>query len=304
MGVQIAVGGLHVGTGHRGQVFGGGLLAQADHADVPAGAGPLEQGPGEPAVAELVDPARRAGHHENIDFMTESTANVCTLVELIAKSLVDAPDEVFVEKFDDDVIELDSASGLISIMGGKWTTHRAMAEDTINAAQKALGAAVTESPTRSHVLYGGEGFTSELPEKLAAAFPISKETAHHLSAKFGTTAWEVLELTKQNRNLAEPILAGAPPIQAEVIYSVRHELAATLEDVLARRLGVQFFSWRQAIHSAPVVASLMAQELRWPAEQAKSEAAKYAAKINRYLELAGLAPETVSGASASSAPAN
>jgi glycerol-3-phosphate dehydrogenase len=191
----------------------------------------------------------------------------------------------------DDIIEIDSASGLISIMGGKWTTHRAMAEDTINAAQKALGIGVTESPTREHVLSGGDGFTADLPEKLAAAFPISKETAHHLSSKFGTTAWEVLEPTKENKTLAEPILADSAPIQAEVAYCVRHELAATLEDVLARRLGVQFFSWRDAIRSAPRVASLMAAELNWPNEKTASETAAYVGKIGKLLEHAGLEPE-------------
>jgi glycerol-3-phosphate dehydrogenase len=203
----------------------------------------------------------------------------------------------------DDVIEIDPDSGLISIMGGKWTTHRAMAEDTINAAQKAFGVPVTESPTRAHVLYGGEGFTGDLWEKLAATFPISKETGHHLASKFGTAAWEVLELTKQTRGLAEAILPGSAPIQAEVIYSIRHELAATPEDILARRLGVQFFSWRAAIRSAPVVASLMAQELQWSNEQAKSETAKYVGKINGFLERAGLEPETVSDMTASRAPA-
>jgi glycerol-3-phosphate dehydrogenase len=204
----------------------------------------------------------------------------------------------------DDVIEIDAASGLISIMGGKWTTHRAMAEDTINAAQKAFGVPVTESSTRSHVLYGGDGFTDDLWEKLAAAFPISKDTAHHLASRFGTTAWKVLELTRENRNLSEPILAGSPPIRAEVIYSIRDELAATLEDILARRLGIQFFSWREAIRSAAPVASLMTQELQWSSEQAKSETAKYVGKINRFLEHAGLEPETVSDTSASHAPAN
>src|SRR5690242_14357456 len=59
----------------------------------------------------------------------------------------------------DDVIETDPASGLISIMGGKWTTHRAMAEDTIDQVQQALGVPQTDSQTRNHVLYGGEHFT-------------------------------------------------------------------------------------------------------------------------------------------------
>lgn len=77
-----------------------------------------------------------------------------------------------------------------------------------------------------------------------------------------------------------------------------------MEDILARRLGVQFFSWREAIRSAPLVASLMAQELQWSSEQAKSETAKYVGKINGFLERAGLESETFSGTSASRAPAN
>src|SRR5271163_4828080 len=97
--------------------------------------------------------------------------------------------------------------------------------------------------------------------------PISQETAHHLAAKFGTAAWKVLELTNEDRSLAEPILSGTPPIQAEVVYCVRHELASTLEDVLARRLGVQFYSWRDAIHCAPVVGTLMAGQLHWSSDQ-------------------------------------
>src|SRR5277367_4513302 len=198
----------------------------------------------------------------------------------------------------DDVMEVDEASGLISIMGGKWTTHRAMAEDTINAVQKALGVPVTESPTRSHVLHGGEGFTSDFWEKLTADYQISKETAHHLASKSGTAAPKVLELTRVNSSLGQPILAGRPQIQAEVVYSVREELAQTIEDVLARRLGVQFYSWRDAIHSAPVVGTLMAQELHWSDAEAKSAVTAYIDKINHLLERAGLEQERSEGSSA------
>ena len=203
----------------------------------------------------------------------------------------------------DDVIEVDASSGLISIMGGKWTTHRAMAEDTINAVQKALGTPVSESPTRSHLLHGGEGFSDDLWKKLMVVYPIAIETARHLAAKFGTAAWKVLELTQENPKLAEPILAGSPPLQAEVAYSVREELAATLEDILSRRIGLQFYSWRDAIHAAPVVAELMAEELGWASEQTNSELASYVNKVNRSLERAGLEPEeftraTTDGASA------
>src|SRR6202008_2688102 len=82
----------------------------------------------------------------------------------------------------DDVIEVDPASGLISIMGGKWTTHRAMAEDTIHRVQQSLGVTQTDSQTRNHVLYGGEGFTDDYWEKLRGKYQmISEETAHHLT---------------------------------------------------------------------------------------------------------------------------
>jgi glycerol-3-phosphate dehydrogenase len=172
-----------------------------------------------------------------------------------------------------------------------------MAEDTIDAVQKSLGTPVTESPTRSHLLAGGNGFSADIVQKLTTAYPISEETAHHLSAKFGTLAWKVLELTKQNQSLAKPILADRPLIQAEVIYTVREELAATIEDVLARRLGVQFYSWRDAIQAAPVVGSLIAGELRWSEAETKSAITAYVNKINHLLERAGLEQERTEGSS-------
>jgi glycerol-3-phosphate dehydrogenase len=195
----------------------------------------------------------------------------------------------------DDVIEIDAASGLISIMGGKWTTHRAMAEDTIDAVQKALGGPVTESPTRHHVLHGGEDFTTDLWEKLARSFDLPKATAQHLAAKFGTSAWHVLELTKTDETLSRPLFAGGAPIGAEVVYSVREELACTLEDVLSRRLGLQYHSWRDAIHAAPAAGALMGKELNWATGETQSAISQYVAKINHLLENAGLQPEPAAG---------
>jgi glycerol-3-phosphate dehydrogenase len=191
----------------------------------------------------------------------------------------------------DDVIEIDAKGGLISIMGGKWTTHRAMAEDTINAVQKALGVPVSESPTRTHVLHGGEGFTSDLWEKLIRIYPLSKETAHHLEAKFGTAAWNVLELTRTNSSLAQPLIPGSAQIQAEIVYAVREELAATIEDVISRRIGLQYYSWRDAIKAAPVVGSLMAQELQWRSAQEHEAVTRYVERINFFLQRAGLETE-------------
>ena len=188
----------------------------------------------------------------------------------------------------DDVIEVDPASGLISIMGGKWTTHRAMAEDTIDRVQQVLGSTRAISQTRNYVLYGGKGFTDDYWNTLCRQYRVPKKTARHLAAKFGTAAEKVLALGSQNTALLDPILEARPEIKAEVVYAVRREMAATIEDVLARRIGMQLYSWRDAIQAAPVVGSLMAEELSWTSSFTRTAIMHYVEKINHLLASAGL----------------
>jgi len=99
---------------------------------------------------------------------------------------------------------------------------------------------------------------------------------------------EVLALGEGSPALMELILEGGSAIRAEVIYSVRHEMACTIEDVLARRLGMQFYSWRDAIDAAPLVGSLMAEELQWTSSVAREAVTSYVEKINHLLDSAGL----------------
>jgi glycerol-3-phosphate dehydrogenase len=217
-----------------------------------------------------------------------------------ARPLVASADEVDTKKLArDDVIEVDSASGLISIMGGKWTTHRAMAEDTIHRVQQALGVPETDSQTRNHVLYGGEGFTDDYWKQLCRRFPISEKTACHLAGKFGTASHDVLALASEKAALIQPILEGGGAICAEVVYSIRHEMACTIEDVLARRLGMQFYSWSDAIEAAPAVGSLIAAELGWTTAYTQEAITEYVKKIDHLFETAGLSrkvnPSSASG---------
>ena len=119
-------------------------------------------------------------------------------------------------------------------------------------------------------------------------YPISKETAQHLAAKFGTAAWDVLVLTRTNPSLIQLLVPGNAQIQAEVVYAVREELAATLEDVISRRIGLQYYSWKDAIKAAPVVGSLMAQELQWTSAQEQEAVSGYAKRIHFFLQSAGV----------------
>jgi glycerol-3-phosphate dehydrogenase len=175
-----------------------------------------------------------------------------------------------------------------------------MAEDTIHRVQQSLGVAQTDSQTRNHVLYGGQGFTDDYWEKLRGKYRmISEETAHHLTSKFGIAADKILALTSENAALAQPIVAGYPAIQAEVVYTARHEMATTIDDVLARRIGVQLYSWRDAIQAAPVVGLLMAKELRWSTSFRRLAITHYVEKINHLLDSAGLSRKRSSASTSS-----
>jgi glycerol-3-phosphate dehydrogenase len=191
----------------------------------------------------------------------------------------------------DHEVDVDVRSGLISIMGGKWTTHRAMAEDTINAVQKSLGRAATPGVTLNHPLHGSASYTPEYWQSLVRDCKLSEQTAKHLSQKFGTNATKVLRLAQDDSALAAPIVPGFAPLRAEIAYCARNEMAITIEDVLMRRTGLQFYSWRAAISAAAPTAAILAKELGWSADFERSAADEYRKKISRLIQLAGLPAE-------------
>jgi glycerol-3-phosphate dehydrogenase len=188
----------------------------------------------------------------------------------------------------DHEVEVDSSSGLISVLGGKWTTYRAMAEDAIDTVMQFLAMPAVPCITGNHRLSGSEGWSPNFWTELVRDYGISKETARHLSHKFGTVAKEVLDLTGDNPQLKAPIVEDSPPVLAEVVYGVREEMATSIEDILARRTGLQFFSWEQARAAAPAVGAIIARELGWSPGQQKDAVEEYVNKINRLMQLIGL----------------
>lgn len=185
-------------------------------------------------------------------------------------------------------IEIQSGSGLISIMGGKWTVYRAMAEETINTVETQLMGRVTPCTTRSFRLCGAEDEPDRLVEQLMKAYPLALALAEHLVRKYGSFAACVLEPCREDSGLLSPLADGALPIQAEVVYCVRRRMAASVEDVLARRLGLQFFDWNLALKAAPVVAGILAQELKWNHSTQRDALDEYVALIRNCQEKIGL----------------
>jgi glycerol-3-phosphate dehydrogenase len=188
----------------------------------------------------------------------------------------------------DHEVEVDEVSGLVSVLGGKWTTYRAMAEDGINHAQRAIAGRRVACKTPDFLLTGAQGFTPDYWRQLAEEHRLSQETAQHLVQKFGTDSPKVLELGKLEPQLLQPLIEGGAAIQAEVVYSIREEMAQTIEDVLLRRIGVQFHSWKEAVLAAPVVSRLLAREFGWSDEQRKKALSTYLESIQHLLQSAGI----------------
>jgi glycerol-3-phosphate dehydrogenase len=163
-----------------------------------------------------------------------------------------------------------------------------MAEDTIDAVQDVLGVTRTPASTRRHCLAGSEGYTPDQWQAPASKYGLAEATARHLSQKFGSEALAVVAIAEDNPELKMLLISGAPWIQAEVVYCARHEMAVTIEDVLTRRIGLQFFSWKLAIEAAPLVAQHLARELGWTEQQKQQAIHDYIGKIEHSLEAIGL----------------
>jgi glycerol-3-phosphate dehydrogenase len=184
----------------------------------------------------------------------------------------------------DHEVELDSSSGLLSILGGKWTTHRLMAEDTINAVQRELGIPVTPCLTKAYPLAGTSGYDQQFSSRIETEYSLSADTARHLAGKFGSRALMILALLKENRSWKDRIVPGLPAIQAEIVYCIRYEMAETIEDLLARRTGAQMYGWKQALQAAPVVGFLLGHERNWDSKKIETAVSEYSGKIRGFLK--------------------
>ena len=184
----------------------------------------------------------------------------------------------------DHEVELDSTSGLISILGGKWTTHRLMAEDTIDAVQREMGGPVTPCVTRQYPLAGASGYHKDFSKDIEKEYSLPADVARHLTGKFGSSALNILELLDENPSWNARIAAGLPVIQAEIVYCIRNEMAETIEDLLARRTGAQLYGWKSALQATPSVAALLATEKNWNADRTTAAVAEYSKKIQGFLE--------------------
>lgn len=174
-----------------------------------------------------------------------------------------------------------SVSGLITVAGGKYTTYRVMAEDAVDVAAGALGGGVSRSSTQRIPLVGAPGYDGYWNRRgaIARESGLHVNQIEHLLSRYGSRVDEVLELTRERPELAEP-LAGAPAyICAEVVYAAAHEAALHLDDVLTRRTRISIETYHRGLESADAVASLMGGVLGWDGETRRREIRHYQARV-------------------------
>lgn len=198
-----------------------------------------------------------------------------------------------------------SDSGLLTISGGKWTTYREMAEETVNTLIKEYDFGPKNfkpCQTNDLVLVGGEDYSKNYSARLIHEYKIPLKLAKHLSHNYGSRSALILELYQQSDYNKLPITLAnehsfepsekkpsegnslsyqsfdEPFTIAELKYSLKYEYIRHPLDFLARRTRLAFLNARQALNSVDGVVEIMRNEFNWTdevAERLSKEAKDY-----------------------------
>jgi len=160
-----------------------------------------------------------------------------------------------------------SLSGLVTITGGKWTTYRKMAEDTIDKAILIAGLEDKSCVTQNMPIHG---------------YVKKTDYSDHMYI-YGSDRVKLMKLINEIPELGEKLHKNLPFLKGEVLWAVRHEMARTVEDVLARRVRALFLDARASIDMANDVAVIVAKELGYDDQWIKKQVEEYSTLAKSYL---------------------
>lgn len=164
-----------------------------------------------------------------------------------------------------------SDSGLISIIGGKWTTYRKMAEQLVDFACKHRNIPASSCPTEKLKLHGSENLDKDFLSK-----KVDKKTSTYLLYQYGDQVDAVLDCVEKIEFLKDDYSYT----NAELIYTIRHEFVQKPMDFLARRCNAALIDKKAAIGLVDIVVDTMALELGWDSKRAMSEKNEALALLN------------------------
>ncbi|HKF92735.1 MAG TPA: glycerol-3-phosphate dehydrogenase C-terminal domain-containing protein, partial [Acidimicrobiia bacterium] len=179
-----------------------------------------------------------------------------------------------------------SEGGLVTVTGGKLTTYRRMAADTVDEVDALLGKR-RRCRTKHLKLIGADGYEDP---------PDANEPSRHvhLAHRYGTEGAEVEALLDEEPALGEPLVPGLPYLKAEAVHAVRSEMARTLDDVLTRRTRARLLARDDSAAAAEDAAALVGRELGWDDAERVRQVKEYRAAVAAERDAADL-PETALG---------
>jgi glycerol-3-phosphate dehydrogenase len=197
----------------------------------------------------------------------------------------------------DHEVEICKKSGLISILGGKWTTYRLMAKDTIDKVESILracpdspsGGLVSACKTAEQLLVGAENWEHEAYKIMARRYAVPEYVTRRLNRRYGSEAHKVLAFCWKDATLRQAILPGSPMLKCEIVHACVEEMACTLRDVCARRLGLELTDWQLTLDSLEPIALVMQEVLWFSSEERERMVEDYRNEILGFMKTADLA---------------
>ncbi|MBY0537343.1 MAG: glycerol-3-phosphate dehydrogenase/oxidase [Chitinophagaceae bacterium] len=162
-----------------------------------------------------------------------------------------------------------SPTGLVSIIGGKWTTYRKMGEDVINIAAIQAGLPYAESVTHNLLIHGAD--------------PVDDFNSDDYY--YGSDRPALQDLVFKYPQLQKKIHPDLPYTEAMVVWAAREEYAHTVEDVLSRRTRALLLDAKASIEASPTVAKILAKELKKPQNWIDEQIVSYTILAKQYLPL-------------------
>lgn len=193
------------------------------------------------------------------------------------RPLVRDPSKPNTESLTRNHIVHTSESGLVTCSGGKWTTYRQMAEDTIDEVLRnhpSMMAKAKPCQTVGLKLEGGDNWTPTLYIQLVQDYGLEPEVAMNLAESYGDRAFVVAELAmptgKKWPKVGRRIHSELPYIEAEVRFATK-EYAVTAVDVIARRLRISFLNVTAAEEALETIIRIMGDELNWSKDEREKQ---------------------------------
>lgn len=233
---------------------------------------PAEAAASESDVHYLVSEAHRAFPAAGFDRVNYTYAGVRALVreDGVKEGDVSRKHGIY------DHLRKDGIAGMVSVVGGKITGYRLIAEELADHVTRTLG--THARGTTADTPLPGAGADLGAIASRAAALGVAPSGAEHLAALYGARAEAVLDLVGSDRSLAATLCAHSRDIAAQLVHAVREEWAITLGDVLLRRITLGLGPC-QGLHCLDEVARIVGEALGWSDTERRDQAAAYVQEL-------------------------